>query len=129
MCLFYSWCFDMKYIWFTFLLNLCNYRDVILIKTMKFLCIKYEYFKYKICTNIIHINSDTKILQFSYEPMKIGFCKKMYQLMEGKTKNHQSCLQSTKYKKDIGILIFYFWINLDGCENYFLFVDQFANFT
>jgi len=39
----YLWCFDVKYVRFTFKLNLCNYHDVILNKIMRFLCIKHEH--------------------------------------------------------------------------------------
>jgi hypothetical protein len=38
-----KWCLDVKYVRFKFQLNMCNYRDVILHKTMKFLCIKQEH--------------------------------------------------------------------------------------
>jgi len=42
MCLFYL-CFDVKYIWFTFKMNLYNYHDVILHKTMQFYCYKHPH--------------------------------------------------------------------------------------
>jgi hypothetical protein len=40
---FYLWCPDMKYIQFAFLLNPCNYHNVILHKAMWVLCIQHEY--------------------------------------------------------------------------------------
>jgi hypothetical protein len=36
MFIFHLWFLDVKYIWFTFKLNLCNYYDVILHKIMWF---------------------------------------------------------------------------------------------
>jgi hypothetical protein len=37
MCISYVWCLDVKYVWFAFWLNPCNYHDVILHKSMWFL--------------------------------------------------------------------------------------------
>jgi hypothetical protein len=47
MCFFYLWFVDVKYLQFTFKLNMCDYRDVILLKTMWFL---YKPMNTKICT-------------------------------------------------------------------------------
>jgi hypothetical protein len=68
-----------------------NYHDVILDKTMQFLCIKHEhsrlsfkklfhsfkYLQYWIHTNIIHINHSVEIVRFLYKHMKI--CTKFVQ--------------------------------------------------
>jgi hypothetical protein len=58
----------------------------------------------------MHINYNTKFVRFSYEPMKIGFCKKLYQfmkfnkfmmLMEEKTKKWSNMFTIHKiYKRD-----------------------------
>ncbi len=92
----YLWYFDVKYVWFTFKLNSCNYHDVILNKIMRFLCIThshshmsfktmfhlFEYLKYWIFTNIVHINHSKKFLWFLYELIKIGFYMKFIQFMK-----------------------------------------------
>jgi hypothetical protein len=70
--------------------------DVILHKTMQFLCIRhehlhmsfkkmfqlFEYFRYWMYTNIVHINHSMKVLWFLYKPMKIKFCTKFVQTYE-----------------------------------------------
>jgi len=55
MCLFYLWCFNVKYVWFTFELNLCNYHDAILNIVMQFLCIKYEHSRMSFKNNVSFI--------------------------------------------------------------------------
>jgi hypothetical protein len=84
-CLFYLWCFDVKYVQFTFKLNPNNYCDIILNKIMQFFYIKHEHscisFKNNISSiwifkilnmyNIIHINHNTEFVQFLYEPIKL----------------------------------------------------------
>jgi hypothetical protein len=52
---FYLWCFDMKYVWFTFILNICNYCDVNLHKTMRFFCIKHSHMSFKSCVSFVCI--------------------------------------------------------------------------
>jgi hypothetical protein len=88
---------------------------------MQILCIKHEYFTYIIqkqcfiCLNIknikyvqiLYILTITQNLRdFHMNLWKSDFAKKLYQLMklntffmlmEEKTKNHQTCLQFTKY--------------------------------
>jgi hypothetical protein len=39
----------------------------------------FEYLKYWICTNLIHINNSMKFVRFLYEPMKIEFHMKFLQ--------------------------------------------------
>jgi hypothetical protein len=67
--------------------NPCNYHDVILDKIMWFLCNEhehshmsfkkmshmFEYLRYRIHANIIHMNQSTKFVRFLYEPMKTWF--------------------------------------------------------
>jgi len=81
MCLFFVWCFDVKYVWFTLCLILCNYCDVICKKLCDFyVCHSksmfhpFEYLKYWICTYIIHIIYNMEFKQFLYKPTKIEFC-------------------------------------------------------
>jgi hypothetical protein len=86
----YLWRFDVKYVQFSFEPNQCNYHDVILHKIMWFLCIKhahscmsflkmshsFDYLRYWIQTNIIHLNNNMKFVQFLYELMKFEICTK-----------------------------------------------------
>ncbi len=55
MCLFYFSCLDVKYVRFRFYLNSCNYRDVILHKTMKCFCIKQEHSQISFKNNVLSI--------------------------------------------------------------------------
>ncbi len=93
MCLFYLWCYNVKYILFTFKLNPCNYCDVICLKLYNFCILNihihihichskkmfhpFEYLKYWIHTNIIHINYNMKLLLFLHKPMKTLFHMKL----------------------------------------------------
>ncbi len=47
------WCDT--YIWFTFWLNLCNYHNLILHKTMWFLCIKHEHSCISLKKNVTYV--------------------------------------------------------------------------
>jgi len=63
---------------------------------MQFLCMKhkhsrmsfknnnylFEYLRYWIHTNIIHIDYNMEFVQFLYQPMKIGFCTKFVRTYE-----------------------------------------------
>jgi len=42
----------------------------------------FEYLRYWACTNIVHINHNTKFMWFLYELIKVGFCMKFIQLMK-----------------------------------------------
>jgi hypothetical protein len=98
MCIFSLWCFDVKYIQYTFYLNLCNYHDVIL-HYFYFFCIldmnirahviyflnasiwifkilsTYKYHSYLPCM---------KFMQILYKPMKLGnfVCKGIKKYMK-----------------------------------------------
>ncbi len=87
MCLFYLWCFNVEYILCIFKLNPCIYCDVICLKLCDFCILNmnihichwkkmshlFEYLKYWIHTNIIHINYNIKLMWFLHEPMKTLF--------------------------------------------------------
>ncbi len=42
----------------------------------------FEYLKYSICTNIIHINHNRKIVRFLYKLMKTRFHRNLYEPMK-----------------------------------------------
>jgi hypothetical protein len=93
---FYLWCFDLKYIWFTFSLNVCNYCNVICIKFYNVCALNmnihvfhsktmfdmFEYLRYWICTNIIYINHGWNSCNFCMKLWKPYFAQNLYKPMK-----------------------------------------------